>query len=158
MIKNELPWGVEDTIQNLKTIKEALMEKAEKTNLDGKAKSDTEEIAFDFNRAIAALEENQKYRALGTVEGLQELTRKGMACGQVAWERDVAISQLRDLGLSLGEKTDEAKADMETGRRIRNIMEELEKLERIPGWALMSKQEHLEIVRDKLGRLEKKPI
>lgn len=58
-MKNEyakLPWSVEDTIENLKEIKEHLKSVAKKTNLHGKGKEDAKEIDFDFDRAIKALE------------------------------------------------------------------------------------------------------
>lgn len=68
----ELPWSVEDTIENLETIKEIMIAKVRAVNLDGKAKSDVEEIEFDFSRALSALREIQQYRAIGTVEEFSE--------------------------------------------------------------------------------------
>ena len=64
----ELPWSVEDTIENLKELKDGLQEKCIIQNLHGRGEKDAEEIAFDFDRAINALEEIQKYRAIGTPE------------------------------------------------------------------------------------------
>ena len=57
----EMPWSIEDTIENLKEIKEAMKEKVLSLNLHGKGEKDAEEIAFDFDRAIEALEMKQKY-------------------------------------------------------------------------------------------------
>ena len=68
----ELPWSVEDTIENLETIKEIMIAKVRAVNLDGKAKSDVEEIEFDFSRALSALREIQQYRAIGAVEECRE--------------------------------------------------------------------------------------
>ena len=64
----ELPWSVEDTIENLKELKEGLQERCIIQNLHGRGEKDAYEVAFDFDRAIKALEEVQKYRAIGTVE------------------------------------------------------------------------------------------
>ena len=58
----EMPWSIEETIENLKIIKEHLGATVLKTNLDGKGKQDAKEVEFDFSREI------QQYRAIGTVE------------------------------------------------------------------------------------------
>lgn len=52
----EMPWSVEDTIENLKLIKECVKEIVRKANLDGKGEEDCNEAKFDFDRAIEALE------------------------------------------------------------------------------------------------------
>lgn len=51
----ELPWSYEDTIENMKDVKEVLQGIAKKANCDGSGKQDAQEIAFDFDRAIEAL-------------------------------------------------------------------------------------------------------
>lgn len=56
-----MPWSIEDTIENLKEIKELLQRIAIEKNLHGKGKEDAEEVAFDFDRAIEALEMKRKY-------------------------------------------------------------------------------------------------
>ena len=75
----ELPWSVEDTIENLETIKEIMIAKVRAVNLDGKAKSDVEEIEFDFSRALSALREIQQYRAIGAVEECREARERQRA-------------------------------------------------------------------------------
>ena len=75
----ELPWSVEDTIENLKELKEGLQERCIIQNLHGRGEKDAEEVAFDFDRAIKALEEVQKYRAIGTVEECREAVEKQKA-------------------------------------------------------------------------------
>lgn len=67
----EFPWSVEDTIENLREIKEIMIAEARVVNLDGKAESDAKEISFDFDRAISAIEEIQQYRALGTIRQIE---------------------------------------------------------------------------------------
>ena len=57
----EMPWSIEDTIENLKEIKEHLQQKVILQNLHGRGEKDAEEIAFDFDRAIDALEMKRKY-------------------------------------------------------------------------------------------------
>lgn len=55
----ELPWSVEDTIENLKSVKDSMKERVILLNLHGRGKKDAEEVEFDFGRAIDALERNQ---------------------------------------------------------------------------------------------------
>ena len=52
----EMPWSTEDTIENLKEIKEHLKKCVILSNSDGMGKKDAEEGAFDFDRAINALQ------------------------------------------------------------------------------------------------------
>jgi len=66
----DFPWSMEDTIENLKELKEILQEHLRRKNYEGQGERDVKEIAFDFDRAIQALEEVEQYRALGTVEEL----------------------------------------------------------------------------------------
>lgn len=51
----EMPWSIEETIENLEEIKGVLQKRVIKTNLHGKAERDAKEVAFDFDRAIGAL-------------------------------------------------------------------------------------------------------
>lgn len=44
---------------------------------------------------------------------IRELLSKGSAYDQVRWERDVAISQLNDLGIEFGERVDTYKTVIE---------------------------------------------
>ena len=55
-------------------------------------------------------EEIQQYKAIGTVEDFKRTKAMENVCGQVKWERDVAISQLEEIGVSLGQKMDQFKA------------------------------------------------
>ena len=75
----KIPWSIEDTIENLTELKEALQKRVIVVNLHGRGKMDAEEIAFDFNRAIQALKENQEYRKLGTLEEVRETVEKQKA-------------------------------------------------------------------------------
>lgn len=58
----ELPWSVEDTIENLKSVKNSMKERVILLNLHGRGEKDAEEVEFDFSRAIDALERQEKYR------------------------------------------------------------------------------------------------
>ena len=51
-----------------------------------------------------------KYACIGTVEELQRAKQMEAVYGQVKWERDIAISQLEEIGISLGQKMDDIKA------------------------------------------------
>lgn len=53
------PWGINDTIENLKEAKKNLQIIALKVNADGMGQQDSQEIGYDFDRAIKALEENR---------------------------------------------------------------------------------------------------
>ena len=58
----ELPWSVEDKIENLKSVKDSMKERVILLNLHGREEKDAEEVEFDFGRAIDALERQEKYR------------------------------------------------------------------------------------------------
>lgn len=51
----EMPWSIEDTIENLKEVKEYLKRIVIRADVDGKGESDAKEVAVDFDRAIEAL-------------------------------------------------------------------------------------------------------
>ncbi len=53
------PWGINDTIENLKETKKNLQIIALNVNADGMGQQDSQEIGYDFDRAIKALEENR---------------------------------------------------------------------------------------------------
>lgn len=67
----EMPWSVEDTIENLKILKNNMAIVLSKLNYENLGESDVKEMTYDFDRAIKALEEIQEYRAIGTVEELK---------------------------------------------------------------------------------------
>lgn len=52
----EFPWGIEDTIENLRELKSILQQQVRGANCDGKGAQDAFEVGFDFDRAIEALE------------------------------------------------------------------------------------------------------
>lgn len=72
----KMPWSIEDTIENLEELKEMMQQKLIMTNYHGRGEKDAEEIAFDFDRAIQALKENQEYKQLGTLEEVREAVEK----------------------------------------------------------------------------------
>ena len=53
------PWGINDTIENLKEVKKNLRIIALNVNADGMGQQDSQEIGYDFDRAIKALEESR---------------------------------------------------------------------------------------------------
>lgn len=59
----ELPWDIETTCENLRTVKEIMRKKVLLKNLHGKGKSDAEEVTFDYDRAINALEKQIQLKA-----------------------------------------------------------------------------------------------
>lgn len=72
----KMPWSIEDTIENLEELKEKMQQRLIMTNYHGRGEKDAEEIAFDFNRAIQELKENQEYKKLGTLEEVREAVEK----------------------------------------------------------------------------------
>lgn len=54
-----------------------------------------------------AIEILRKHDQFATVKAVEEAFTALMLLGQFKWERDVAISQLEELGLSLGQNTEE---------------------------------------------------
>lgn len=102
----EMPWSIEDTIENLNEIKENFKVILINKNLDGKAYDDVKELEFDFDRAIKALE-NQMPKKLkehtqsqygcipvcGVCNGIMDLMQGDLNycpnCGQkLNWESD----------------------------------------------------------------------
>lgn len=69
----EMPWNIEDTIENLNKIREILKVIMIRENLDGKASDDVKELEFDFDRATKALEKQipkkPEYEADGYADG-----------------------------------------------------------------------------------------
>lgn len=76
----KMPWSIEDTIENLEELKEMMQKKLIMTNYHGRGEKDADEIAFDFDRAIQALKEDQEYKQLGTLEEVREAMEKQREC------------------------------------------------------------------------------
>lgn len=72
----KMPWSIEDTIENLEELKEMMQKKLIMTNYHERGEKDAEEIAFDFDRAIQALKEDQEYKQIGTLEEVREAVEK----------------------------------------------------------------------------------
>lgn len=52
----EFPWGIADTIKNLRALKSILQQQVKEADCDGRGARDALEVGFDFDRAIEALE------------------------------------------------------------------------------------------------------
>lgn len=75
----KMPWSVEDTIDHMDQIRCSLIRRLKAVNLDGKAEQDVAELNFDFNRAIKAMQELQRYKQIGTVKECREaVTRQSV--------------------------------------------------------------------------------
>jgi hypothetical protein len=72
----EFPWGIEDTIENLRELKSVLQRQVRETNCDGKGAQDAFEVGFDFDRAIEALEKQLPKK--GIKEKITEGINKGL--------------------------------------------------------------------------------
>ena len=68
---------------------------------------------YAIEEAIKALKEIQQYREIGTVEECREAVERARSLDayvkQVCWERDLAVQQLSEIGISLGENMDTVK-------------------------------------------------
>lgn len=62
-----------------------------------------EDIREYKNNAVEILRKHDQY---ATAKAVEEAFMSLACLGQYMWERDVAISQLEELGLSLGQKVD----------------------------------------------------
>lgn len=95
----KMPWSIADTIENLKEIKELMQERVILTNLDGRGKSDAEEVAFDFDRAIEALEKQivkpQKSEVLEILDKMEFF--QGQRAGRELWMDKPEDLQEQDL-------------------------------------------------------------
>lgn len=54
----------------------------------------------------------------GYAKVINEVFTKAIALDQITWERNIAISQLNEIGLEFGEKTDRIKELIEDGKRL----------------------------------------
>lgn len=52
----EFPWGIADTIKNLRALKSILQQQVKEEDCDGRGARDALEVGFDFDRAIESLE------------------------------------------------------------------------------------------------------
>lgn len=95
----KMPWSIEDTIENLKVLKELMQESVILANLDGKGKYDAEEVAFDFYRAIEALEKQivkpPKSEVLEILDKIEFF--QGQRAGRELWMDKPKDVQERDL-------------------------------------------------------------
>lgn len=62
----EFPWSMEDTVENMKEIRDILRDKVMKTNLHGLGEKDDKEVCFDFDRAIEALKKQIPKKVIQT--------------------------------------------------------------------------------------------
>lgn len=63
-------------------------------------------------------DEWNELQAIGTVEELQRAKQMEAVYRQVKWERDIAISQLEEIGISLGQNMDDIKALKEKSVKV----------------------------------------
>ena len=77
--------------------------------------------------AIKALEKVQEYEKLGTVEEFKEAKHIESVYEQIKWERDVAITQLNEIGVELGRKMDDIKTLIKNNKSERIVHQDKEK-------------------------------
>lgn len=70
-----LPWSVEQTIKNMKELKQYLIEKVKEKNFEEKGEEDAKEIEFDFARAEDALTKSNPKNA--EIEMVGTHTKRG---------------------------------------------------------------------------------
>lgn len=95
----ELPWSMEDTIKNIKNLKDYMKGTVILKNLDGRGEKDAEEIEFDFGRAIKALEEIQQYRKSGlTPQMANDLIKSEKQAHKDALKNAELVDEYRAIG------------------------------------------------------------
>ena len=72
-----------------------------------------EDIREFKKNAVAILEKDTQY---ATARAVEEAFMALACLGQYMWERDIAISQLKELGLSLGQKVNHVKELIEKNK------------------------------------------
>lgn len=79
-----------------------------------------EDIREYKNNAVEILRKHDQY---ATAKAVEEAFMALACLGQYMWERDVAISQLEELGLSLGQKVDHVKEaiDKATPMKLKEV-------------------------------------
>ena len=79
-----------------------------------------EDIRDYKNNAVEILRKHDQY---ATAKAVEEAFMALACLGQYMWERDVAISQLEELGLSLGQKVDHVKEalDKATPMKLKEV-------------------------------------
>ena len=79
-----------------------------------------EDIREYKNNAVEILRKHDQY---ATAKAVEEAFMSLACLGQYMWERDVAISQLEELGLSLGQKVDHVKEaiDKATPMKLKEV-------------------------------------
>ena len=86
-----------------------LLKETKGGNILGKD-ADKQEIMLTLDFIIKSLTDLRKYQELGTIEELyQEALQKKAYEDQIRFERDVAVAQLNEIGIDLGEKMDSVK-------------------------------------------------
>lgn len=79
-----------------------------------------EDIREYKKNAVEILKKHDQY---ATTKAVEEAFMSLACLGQYMWERDVAISQLEELGLSLGQKVDHVKEaiDKATPMKLKEV-------------------------------------
>ena len=85
------------------------------------------DILTVYDSVINALDEIQQYRAICTIEEFKRAKEMEAVYGQVKWERDIAISQLEEIGVALGQKMEEFKALKEKNETLKTLYEDARK-------------------------------
>lgn len=74
-----------------------------------------------------AVEILRKHDQFATARAVETAFSALVCLKQFKWERDIAISQLEELGLSLGQKVDHVQNAINSYKKIPEIIEELKK-------------------------------
>lgn len=77
----EFPWGIEDTIENLRELKSILQKRVREEDCDGKGTQDAFELGFDFDRAIEALEKQLPKRVDFEEDAAENMCVECPSCG-----------------------------------------------------------------------------
>lgn len=90
---------------------------------DSTSKEEFERLDNAGADIIDCLEKLQQFEEIGTIDEFKQAKEIEAVYGQVKWERDIAISQLEEIGVALGQKMEEFKAlkERSVGKKQGNI-------------------------------------
>lgn len=136
----EMPWSIEDTIENLKEIKELMKIRCKNMNVDGKGERDAEEVEFDFDRAINALEKQITKKPISVTSVENSMYVK---CADNGFENYVTVRNKENmLGYDLNDIDQIIEIEKELVKKCKIMFEEMNTEDKLANKLLKSEIQH----------------